>query len=57
MKTMSAKLTRAEKLAKDIKFVKMVASDLGHTITDADAKKCIKHCKDDYYAIKEYFTV
>ena len=45
------------KLAKDIRFVKMVASDLGHTITDADAKKCIKYCKDDYYAIKDYFTV
>lgn len=49
------KQTKAEKLASDIRFVKSVASDYGHSITDEQAKKAIKICGNDYYRMKEYF--
>ena len=39
----------------DIKFVKSVALDQGHKITDKEAEKCIDVCKNDYEEIKKYF--
>jgi hypothetical protein len=48
-------MKRSKKLQSDIKFAKDVARDYGHNITDAEAIKAVKICKDDYYAYKEYF--
>lgn len=46
----------------DIKFIKSVAKDFGHSISDADAKKAHKQANNnsgngqDYYdQLKEYF--
>jgi predicted transcriptional regulator len=53
--TMKTKMTKSEKLQKDIKFIKSVASDYGISLTDEQAKKAIKICGNDYYRMKEYF--
>lgn len=46
----------------DIKFIKRIAKDAGHNITNADAKKahaCVMQyltMKDDYYyQVRDYF--
>ena len=48
-------MKKLTKLQSDIKFIKEIASEHGHTISDAEAKKAIKICKGDYYRMKEYF--
>lgn len=48
----------------DKRFIKQVAKDQGHDITDGDAKQAhkivsrrITSKEDYYYKLKEYFTV
>lgn len=38
-----------------ISFVKSVARECGHNITDEQAIKAIKVCGDDYEDLKDYF--
>ena len=47
---------KAAKQARDIRFVKDLALEYGHAITDEQAVKAIKVCKNDYYELKKYFT-
>ena len=49
------KTTKNLPTEKEIKFVKEVALDYGHSITNEEATKCIQVCGDDYYEMKEYF--
>lgn len=48
-------MEKLTKLQRDIKFAKELAAEYGHSITDAEAKKAIKICNNDYYRMKEYF--
>lgn len=46
-----AKISMERKIA----FVKMIASDYGYSISDKEAKKCLRICGYDHERIKEYF--
>jgi hypothetical protein len=50
------KMTKAEKLQSDIRFVKSVAVDYVGNITDEQAKRALKVCGDDYHRLKEYLN-